>query len=133
MKPLVLDASALIAILTADGEVGRRAAQACLGTTPAAPEVLPFEVANVLRRLEASGKIDATSARLAHRDLLDLRIELWPYTAVAERAWQLRTSMTMYDAAYVAVAEAIDAPLLTLDARLANANGVNCQVLLIEK
>jgi predicted nucleic acid-binding protein len=133
MTPLVIDASALVAVLTADGEVGDRAAQACRGAALAAPELLLFEVANVLRRLELAGRIDATSARLAHRDLLELRIELWPYTAVADRAWQLRGSMTMYDAAYIAVAEAIDAPLVTLDSRLANANGFNCTVMLIEK
>jgi len=133
MTPLVIDACTLVAILTAEGDIGDRAAEACRGTALAAPELLLFEVANVLRRLELAGQIDATSARLAHRDLLDLRIELWPYAAIAERAWQLRGSMTMYDASYVAVAEAIEAPLVTLDARLANANGFACQVLLIEK
>jgi predicted nucleic acid-binding protein len=130
---VVVDASVLVAILTAEGKLGERAAEACRGSLLAAPELMPFEAANVLRRLELAGTIDATGARLAHRDLLDLEVDLWPYDVVATRAWQLRGSLSIYDAAYAAVAEEIEAPLVTLDARLAGANGLRCQVVLIEQ
>ncbi len=94
-----------------------------------APHVLPVEVASTLRRGVASGGIDATVASLAHADLLRLRIDLVPYAAVGDRVWGLRGSVTAYDACYVAVAESLDAPLATLDRRLARAPGPRCAFL----
>lgn len=129
MSVLVVDASAVVALLTPAGSVTQHMAIACKGRELAAPAVMPFEVANVLRRREAAG-LDGTAAHLAHEDLLDLDVELWPYAAVAGRVRELRATLTAYDASYVAVAEALAAPLLTLDARLSRSPGPRCRFLL---
>jgi predicted nucleic acid-binding protein len=126
---VVVDASAVVAALTDGGAPGGAVATALAGQHLAAPELLAFEVANVLRRLELSGRLAADSAVLAHADLLDLAVQLWPYAAVAERAFRLRASLTVYNAAYVALAVQLDAPLVTLDQRLAKAALPSCRVL----
>lgn len=98
------------------------------GSTPAAPALVTFECANVIRRQESAGLIGVDQAAQAHADLLDLVIEQWPYEAVATRAWQLRRNLTTYDASYVALAEFLDAPLATLDRRIAGSPGLRCAV-----
>ena len=126
---LVVDASAVVAALVDDGEVGRWA-EVVLGQQGlAAPHLLPFEAANVLRRAAHRGDISSDVARLAHADLLDLTIELVDYEALALRAWALRDAVTVYDAAYVALAETLGAPLMTLDLRLTRAAGPRCTFL----
>lgn len=80
------------------------------------------------RRLAAAGQIDERRARLARTDLRDLRIERVPHAPLVERCWQLRSNLTTYDAAYVALAEMVEAPLLTADARLANVPGMTCTI-----
>ena len=72
--------------------------------------------------------ISADHAAQAHADLLDLPIELWPYEVIAARAWELRANLTSYDASCVAVAELLDAPLITLDQRMSRAPGLRCTV-----
>lgn len=66
-------------------------------------------------------------AALAHRDLLDLRVERFDYEPLATRGWALRTTVTADDAWYVAVAESLAAPLATLDLRLARVPGPRCE------
>lgn len=128
MTLLVLDASALVAVLT-DGEgAGAAVADALAGKALAAPDLLPFETANVLRRLELGAHITPDTTSLAHGDLLDLAVQLWPYAALAEQAWRLRGSLTLYDASYVALAAGLDVPLVTLDQRLARATSA-CEFL----
>jgi predicted nucleic acid-binding protein len=87
---------------------------------------MPAEVANVLRRAALAGEISDDVASLAHADLLALRVELLPYEPFADRVWDLRTSVTAYDAWYVAVAEALEARVATLDAKLSRATGPRC-------
>lgn len=86
-----------------------------------APDLLNVEILHVLRRYEHRGVIDHERSRAAIADLLDLPITRYPTTALVERAWALRRNLTAYDAMYVALAEALDAPLVTVDARLAAA------------
>ena len=93
-----------------------------------APALLSFECSNVIRRHEIGGLISSDQAAQAHADLLDLPIALFPYEPLAQRVWQLRRNPTSYDAAYVALAEAIDAPLITLDRRLSEAPGITCRI-----
>jgi predicted nucleic acid-binding protein len=124
----VCDASALVALLLDSGEEGRWATDTLAGAELAAPALLPFEAANIIRRHELSGLVSADQAAQAHADLLDLAIESWPYGLLAPRAWELRHNLPIYDAAYVALAEAAGATLVTLDRRLAGAPGLRCAV-----
>ena len=87
---------------------------------------MPVEAANILRRQWLAGRISQDLAAIAHADLLDLRIELYPYSPFADRIWELRANLTAYDAWYVAIAEARDAGLATLDMRLSRAQGPRC-------
>ncbi len=124
----VCDASAVASVLLdagADGEWATRT----IGAGPiTAPTIATYETANVIRRHELAGKISSDQAAQAHADLLDLAIELWPYDLLATRAWELRKNLSIYDATYVALAETTELTLVTLDARLAKAPGVRCQI-----
>ena len=126
---LVIDASMVVAGLIDSGTDGRWAEALLAGDSLAAPHMMTAEAANILRRSAAAGAISAEQASLAHADLLDLRVEFFPYTPFAPRIWELRENVTCYDAWYVAIAEAVGAPLATLDARLANAPGPRCRFL----
>ena len=120
---LVVDASVVVAALTGAGAHGDWATQTLADAHLTAPHLMPVEVANVLRRTQNFGALSPDVATLAHVDLLDLDVDLYPYEAVAERTWELRGTLTSHDASYVALAERIGAPLATLDARLARAPG----------
>jgi predicted nucleic acid-binding protein len=124
---LVIDGSVVVAALVDSGRDGGWAAAVIGSDELVAPHLMPFEAANILRRAALAGDITADSASLAHGDLLELRVELWPHAPLAERCWQLRDNVTTYDAAYVALAEVLDAPLVTLDQRLASAPGPRCR------
>jgi predicted nucleic acid-binding protein len=125
---VVCDASAVVALLLDAGDAGRWATEELRGTELLAPELLPFEVTNVIRRRELAGLVSADQAVQAHVDLLDLAIELWPCEALADRAWALRRNLSSYDASYVALAEFVGATLVTLDGRIAAAPGLRCTV-----
>lgn len=124
---LVVDSSVVVAALVDTGPDGIWA-EAQLASGPlAAPHLMPAEVGNVLRRAVAAGDLSADVASLAHGDLLDLRVGLFPYEPFADRVWDLRGGVTAYDAWYVALAEQLDAPLATLDQRLRRAPGPRCR------
>ena len=126
---VVVDSSLLVAALVDSGDEGRWAEYAIGGDGLAGPELVLSETTNVLRRLEISGEISRFEAAAAHSDLLKLDIVLFPFAPFAERVWALRSNLTSYDAWYVALAEALGCPLLTLDRRLGNANGPTCEVI----
>ena len=88
-----------------------------------APHLLDLEVAQVLRRLVRETVISAPRAEEAIQDLMDLRITRYPHLMFLSRVWQLRHNFSAYDAAYLALAEKLDATLVTRDARLASASG----------
>ena len=127
---LVVDASMVVAGLTDSGTDGLWAESLLAGESLAAPHLMAVEAANILRRAALAGDISADVASLAHADLLDLRVEVFPYQPCAARVWELRGNVTCYDGWYVAVAELLDAPLATLDGRLAHSPGPRCQFLL---
>jgi predicted nucleic acid-binding protein len=129
---LVVDASMLVAALVDSGADGRWAEPLLASDSLAAPHLIMAEAANILRRSAVVGAISAEQASLAHADLLDLRVELFPYAPFAPRIWELRENVTCYDAWYVAIAEALNAPLATLDARLAKAPGPRCRFMTSE-
>jgi predicted nucleic acid-binding protein len=101
------------------------------GQTLHAPHLLDVEVAQVIRRYAATGDIDGERGAIALADLADLPLRRYPHDLLLPRIWALRKNLTAYDAAYVALAEALDAPLLTRDRRLAGAAGHRAQIELI--
>lgn len=96
-----------------------------------APHLLDIEVAQVIRRYSAKGEIDSERGRAALADLADLPLHRYPHDFLLPRIWDLRNNLTAYDAAYVALAEALDAPLLTRDQRLAAAAAHHARVELV--
>ena len=123
---LVVDASVLVAALIDSGANGEWAESLIAENALMAPELVMVETTNILRRLELAGEIASLEATLAQRDLLLLDIQLFPFNPFAERIWALRKNMTSYDAWYVALTEALECPLATLDEKLASASGPGC-------
>jgi predicted nucleic acid-binding protein len=124
----VVDAGVVVSALLDSGPEGERARAVLQDERLAAPHLLPAEVTNVCRRLVAQGRVSGDVATLALHDLAGLRIALYPFDPLADRVWELRGAVTAYDAWYVALAEATNAPLITLDERLARAPGIQCEV-----
>jgi predicted nucleic acid-binding protein len=124
----VCDASAVAALLLDSGPDGQWVTQTIESGEIAAPALVTYETANVIRKHELAGQISPDQSAQAHADLLDLAIELWPYDLLAARAWQLRMNLSIYDATYAALAEITDLTLITLDKRLAKAPGTKCRI-----
>ena len=93
-----------------------------------APHLLDLEVAQVVRRYVAAGDIGPRRGKEALTDLADLPLERYAHAPFVDRIWELRDNLTAYDAAYVALAEALEATLITRDARLAGAPGHGARV-----
>jgi predicted nucleic acid-binding protein len=96
-----------------------------------APYLIDVEVANVVRRYAVRGEIDAERGPAAMEDLADFPLHRHPHIPLLHRVWELRHNLTAYDAAYVALAEVLDAPLVTRDARLAASSGHRARIELI--
>lgn len=124
---IVADASVVVAALVDSGAGGLWAVQQLGSGRLAAPHLMPVEVTGVLRRAELALDISHDIAALAHVDLLDLPVDLFPYEPFADRVWQLRHTVTTYDAWYVALAESLKTTLVTLDRRLTTAAGPTCR------
>ena len=123
---LVVDASLIVSALVDTGSIGTWAESLLAAGPLSAPHLMPAEAANVLRRAAVRGEISADVASMAHADLLDLRVELFPYAPFAARVWELRDNLTTYDAWYVALAEFLGSRIATLDRRLSRAAGPRC-------
>jgi predicted nucleic acid-binding protein len=129
---IVVDASAMLEVL-----LRTPAAQAVEGRlldlreTLHTPHLLDVEVAQVIRRYAAKGEIDGERGGAALDDLADFPLRRYPHDFLLPRVWELRNNLTAYDAAYVALAEVLDIPLLTRDRRLAAAAGHRAQIELI--
>jgi predicted nucleic acid-binding protein len=130
---IVLDASAVLElVLVTDAGQLVRERIAAPSETLHVPHLIDLEVLQVLRRYCASGVLEPERAKMALEDFRDLELERYEHEPMLDRIWQLRENMTAYDAAYVALAEALPAALLTFDARLANAPGHRANVELLE-
>jgi predicted nucleic acid-binding protein len=116
---IVVDASALLEVLLRTGAAAAVEARLFGGATLHAPHLLDLEVAQVLRRYERAGELSGRRAAQALEDLAAFRIERYPHDLFLPRVWSLRANATAYDACYLALAEALGAPLLTTDRRLA--------------
>jgi predicted nucleic acid-binding protein len=125
---LVIDASVLAPALLDDGTSGDHARARLRGEQLIAPEVIDLEVVSAIRGQLARGAVDARRAAFAIADLIDVPMERAPHTALVGRCWELKDNLTPYDAVYVALAEVLDAVLVTADGRLANAAGIRCAV-----
>lgn len=98
-----------------------------------APHLLDIEIAQALRRLVQLKQITPHRAEQALEDFSQFAIERHIHQSLLPRIWQLRDSLTAYDGAYVALAEALSAPLLTCDAKLARAHGHRATIKLVSK
>ena len=126
----VVDSSLIVAALVDTGPHGAWAEQVIESGALHAPEMLRVEVTNVLRRLERADEITTPEANAAYEDFMQLDVELFSFEDFSDRVWELRHDVTSYDAWYVALAEALELPLATLDERLSRAKGPQCQFLL---
>ena len=129
---IVVDASALVELLLDTDEAGAVAARLFdSGDSLAAPHLIDVEAAQVLRRYAQVGEIDGRRGREAMADLASMPIRRYPHDVLLPRVWDLRHNLTAYDAVYVALAEALDAPLVTRDRRLARAAGHGADIELL--
>jgi predicted nucleic acid-binding protein len=126
---IVVDASALLEVLLRT-PAALAVEERMFGgrETLHAPHLIDVEVAQVLRRYTRSREISGARGRAALADLADLPLRRYPHDLLLPRIWELRNNLTAYDAAYVALAEALDAPLITRDRRLATAAGPRVRI-----
>ena len=125
---LVVDASILVVALADDGPDGDRVRQRLRGEQLAAPELIDLEVGSVLRRQNRAGQIGDRRAEMALNDLAAIPVQRAGHGHLLGRCWELRQNLTFYDAAYVALAEALQVTLLTGDRRLSRAAGPACPI-----
>lgn len=126
---IVVDASAILELLLrtpASETVARRLFGA--GETWHAPHIIDIEVAQVLRRYAAAREIDGQRGGQALADLQEMPLTRYPHTELLASIWRLRGNVTAYDGAYIALAEALGAPLVTRDERLARVTGVAAEI-----
>ena len=125
---IIGNASVVVTALADDGADGDLARERLRGERLVAPHVIDLEVVSAWRRLAAAGAIDDRRFALALADLLALRLVRVGHGALLRRCWELRANRTIYDAAYVALAEALSTTLVTADRRLADAPGCRCAI-----
>ena len=127
---IVVDASVLAPALADDGPDGDRVRQRLVGEALAAPALVDLEVASVLRRAALRGRLDDRRSRQALSDLSALPLRRAPHLPLLPHIWEFRENFTVYDAAYLALAEMLGTAMLTADARLVRAPGARCDVVL---
>jgi predicted nucleic acid-binding protein len=128
---IVVDASVLLTALLDDGSDGDQARAHLRGESLTAPELIDLEVLSAVRGLHHVGKLSTRRAEVALQDLTDLPLERVAHGPLLGRCWELRDNLTAYDAVYVALAEAVAAPLVTADRGLARAPGARCEMRLL--
>ena len=96
-----------------------------------APHLMDLEITHALRRFVLVGDMPPARAEEALEDLADIRIDRYPHSVLLPRVWELRDTLTAYDGAYVALAEGLDATLVTRDARLARSSGHRARIELL--
>lgn len=129
---IVIDASVLANVVADDGKDGDAARAYVRGAGELmAPDLVDVETVSVLRRLWLAKDLSARRFRAAIEDLEVLPVERYPTLPLMARAYELRANVTVYDAAYVALAEVLACPLVTADERLAKAPGPTCTIQLL--
>lgn len=125
---LVVDASVLFEVVADTPEAAAIGFRLLEDPDVHAPHLVDAEVLSVVQRHHRLGRLDGTAATQAVADLRAWPGQRWEHRDLLGRAWELRDNITGYDALYVALAEALDATLFTLDQRLANAPGPRCRI-----
>ena len=125
---IVADASVVVSAIADGTDIGTARRHRLRGAHLASPDLIRVECISALRRHVAAGNLDEKQATQALVDMTALPIDVYPTAPLLARAWQLRDNLTPYDACYVALAEALDCPLLTADERLSRAPGIGCEV-----
>lgn len=128
---IVVDASVLLTALLDDGSDGDTSRTHLRGESLAAPELIDLEILSAVRGLHRAGKVPTRRAEVALQDLRDLPMQRVAHGPLIRRCWELRDNLTPYDAAYVALAEAVAAPLVTADLGLAQTRGARCEIRLV--
>jgi predicted nucleic acid-binding protein len=127
---IVVDASLAVEVLLRT-PLGLRATSQVFHEERHAPHLIDVEFTQALRRLVRAAQLDESLAQLALHNMRAWDIERHSHTSLLTRVWQLRDSVSAYDASYVALAEALGAPLLTCDSKLSRAHGHNARVILL--
>jgi predicted nucleic acid-binding protein len=127
---IVLDASAAVALLVGQGTGAERIRQEVESPDQSlhVPHVMDLEVLHALRRQTLLGALSSGRSAEAIEDFKNLTLFRYPHATLVDRIWSLRNNLTVYDAAYIALAEALEAPLITMDARLARAPGIRAAI-----
>lgn len=129
---IVVDASVVVSALADDSDDGLRTRRRLdAEEVVCAPEIIDLEVANAWRRELRAGRLVEDRCRRALDDLTRINMARMPHRPLMSRVWELRDNLTPYDAAYVALAEALDATLLTVDGRSTRAPSLLCDVELL--
>lgn len=128
---IVVDASVMVPLLADDADEGALIRARIRGEVLAAPQLVDLEVMSVLRRLSRSGELSRDRTDQAIDDLIGFPLQRASHRPLLPRCWELRHHLSSYDAAYVALAEALGAILLTADGRLLGARGPRCTVELV--
>ncbi len=129
---LVVDASVLAVALMDNGPDGDHVRARLRGEDLAAPSLIDLEVASVWRGLARGRQLDARRVAFALEDLRALPLERVDHGALIKRCWELRENLTIYDASYVALAEVLNATLVTGDRRIARAPGPTCPIEVVQ-
>ncbi len=124
----VVDASVLVLALVDDGGPGALARERLLASDVHVPDLADVEVLSAVRRAVLTSRLPAQRGAEAVQDWTELAVQRYPHLPLLPRAWELRDSVSAYDAQYVALAELLDVPLVTADGRLARAPGLRCPV-----
>lgn len=128
---IVLDASVVVHLLVGTPLADRIASRLEQDPSLHAPSIVDLEVAQALRRFCDTGQLSPERGETAIDELASLPVRRYPHAPLLERIWRLRDNLTAYDAAYAALAEALDATLLTRDERLARAPGLRARIELV--
>ncbi|THV31928.1 type II toxin-antitoxin system VapC family toxin [Glycomyces paridis] len=129
---IVIDTSSMIELLTSSDELGEGVRAAVAGEKLIAPHFIDLEFSSVLRGLVLGRKLDQAKANLALESLMQSDIDRYEHAWYLPRIWELRANMTTYDASYVALAEAFQVPLLTVDCKFERTPGPKCNIVTIK-
>jgi predicted nucleic acid-binding protein len=125
---IVVDTSAMVEFLLVRDEFGQRVRHALSGETVAVPYAIDLECASAFRGMVLGRKLPASKAQEAIELLDRMNLRRFDHTPLMHRVWELRHNMWPYDAAYAALAEYLDVPLLTIDKKFTSTPGLRCEV-----